>query len=154
MFFKIKTLSLSLSRSKGFRANITTNEPGTESQNPSFIVLQSSQLPAAEISRQLQTEADLAQQEEQPLEEAAELASLPQQQPVKSAPVSAPPRKSSAPAKTIARRPAQQQQAPRQSLQSAQVSLPAKGRRPAQQSQAISAPSKRPVAASPAKGTK
>jgi len=133
--------------SEGFRANITTNEPGTESQNPSFIVLHSSQLPAAEISRNLQTEADLAQQEEQPLEEAVE---LPQPQPAKS--VSAPPRKSSGPAKSAARRPAQQA-APRQSSQSAQVSVPVKSRRPAQQqSQQISNPSKRPAAASPSKG--
>lgn len=122
------------------RANITTNEPGTESQNPSFIVLQSSQLPAAEISRQLQTEEDLAagQQQEQPQEPAE----LPAPQPAKT--VAAPPRKSVAqPAKS--RRPPQQQ--------AAQVSVPVKSRRPAQTQQPIAAPqpAKRPIAA-PAKG--
>lgn len=126
------------------RANITTNEPGTESQNPSFIVLQSSQLPAAEISRQLQTEEDLAagQQQEQPLEPAE----LPAPQPAKS--IAAPPRKSVAqPVKS--RRPPQ----PPAPQQPQQVLVPVKARRPAQTQQPIAAPqpAKRLVAA-PAKG--
>jgi hypothetical protein len=36
----------------GFRASIQTNEPGTESHNPSGVLFQSNQLPAAELSRQ------------------------------------------------------------------------------------------------------
>jgi hypothetical protein len=36
----------------GFRATITTNEPGTESQSPSGVLLNSSQLPASEIALQ------------------------------------------------------------------------------------------------------
>jgi len=105
--------------SEGFRANISTNEPGTESQNPSFIVLQSSQLPAAEISKQLQAEVD-AQQEEQPLEEAE----LP-----------------AAPAKTVAAPRKAPASAPRKSKPAAQVSVPVKSKRPAQ----IAAPAKKPV---------
>jgi hypothetical protein len=36
----------------GFRATITTNEPGTESQSPAGVLLNSSQLPASEIALQ------------------------------------------------------------------------------------------------------
>lgn len=36
----------------GFRATIETNEPGTESQNPAAVLLNSSQLPASEIALQ------------------------------------------------------------------------------------------------------
>jgi len=36
----------------GFRATITTNEPGTESQSPSGVLFTSSQLPASEIALQ------------------------------------------------------------------------------------------------------
>ena len=127
-------LYLILRDSDGFRANISTNEPGTESQNPSFIVLQSSQLPAAEISRQLQTEADLAsaQQEEQPLEEQAEL-------PAKTI---AAPRKTQQPAKQ-SRRPLPAAPLPIQQ-QPQQVSVPVKSKRPSQQAQqAVAQPAKR-----------
>lgn len=36
----------------GFRATIVTNEPGTESQSPSGVILNSSQLPAEQIALQ------------------------------------------------------------------------------------------------------
>lgn len=131
--------------SDGFKANISTNEPGTESQNPSFIVLNSSQLPAAEISRQLQTEQDLnSQQEEQPQEEAA--AELPSKS------ISASPRKQPASAPVKSRRPAQQPQRQQPAaVRPAQVNVPVKSRRPAQlpQQQLPLAPA--PVSAPPSK---